>query len=94
MPESTSVVGGLGQDRANARCRRCLGGDHRTFECVLNYAEILGEACPGFTAAGLKVPADWAGGNLTAAARARWVDYAARHALQPSKNAVHRVDFS
>ena len=94
LPESTSVVGGLGQDRANARCRRCLGGDHRTFECVLNYAEILGEACPGFTAAGLKVPADWAGGNLTAAARARWVDYAARHALQPSKNAVHRVDFS
>ena len=94
LPESTAIVGGIGQDRAGAWCKRCSGRDHRTFECVLNYAEILGEACPGFTAAGSKVSADWAGGNLTAAARARWTDYAARHALQPSKNAVHRVNFS
>ena len=57
-------------------------------------AEVCGEACPGFTAAGVRVPADWIGENLTAAARARWVDYVAWHALKGSRSAGHRVRFS
>ena len=94
LPESIAIVGGLGVDRDNASCNRCNTGGHRTFECPLTYAEICKEACPGFTMAGVKVAADWAGDELTEAARAKWVDYVARHGLRASRSARHRVSFS
>ncbi len=47
------------------------GRIHRAFECPIKYHATLG-ACPGWTAAGVKIPACWNGDDLTDACRAEW----------------------
>ena len=52
------------------------GQTHRTFECPVRYWHILG-SCPGWTAAGARVPAAWNGDNITPACQAEWRTFAA-----------------
>ena len=66
---------------ANLLCRACAGRLHAHFECPARYATVLGAPCPGFDAAGARVPGDWAGQDLQRATRFSWAAYAARHAL-------------
>jgi hypothetical protein len=47
------------------------GRIHRPFECPIKYHAALG-ACPGWTAAGTRIPACWNGDDLTDACRAEW----------------------
>jgi hypothetical protein len=47
------------------------GRIHHPFECPIKYHATLG-ACPGWTAAGARIPACWNGDDLTDACRAEW----------------------
>jgi hypothetical protein len=51
------------------------GRIHRPFECPIRYHASLG-ACPGWTAAGIRIPACWIGDDLTDACRAEWRTFA------------------
>jgi hypothetical protein len=51
------------------------GRSHRSFECPIRYHASLG-ACPGWTAAGVRIPACWNGEDLTDACRAEWRTFA------------------
>jgi hypothetical protein len=70
-------------------CRTCAaaGRSHAHFECPARFASVLGAPCPGFDAAGARVPGDWAGQDLQRAARVAWTVYAARHGLGPHRAA-------
>ncbi len=53
------------------------GKDHRTFECPIRYHRVMGQ-CPGWTPLGARIPACWAGNELTPACRADWKTFADR----------------
>ena len=44
---------------------------HFPFECPIKYHKNRG-SCPGWTAAGLRIPSAWEGDNITAATQAEW----------------------
>ena len=52
------------------------GKTHFVFECPIRYHATRGQ-CPGWTAAGLRIPTSWAGDDLTAATQAEWKTFAA-----------------
>jgi hypothetical protein len=62
-------------------CRSCPSRAHAHFECPARYAAKLGFPCPGFDAAGSRVPGDWSGPDLQRATRSAWTTYASRHGL-------------
>jgi hypothetical protein len=47
------------------------GRSHRPFECPIRFHAVFGR-CPGWTAAGARIPAAWNGEDLTPACRAEW----------------------
>jgi hypothetical protein len=74
---------------SSSLCRVCAaaGRSQAHFECPARYASVLGAPCPGFDAAGARVPGDWAGQDLQRAARVAWTAYAARYHLSPHRTA-------
>ena len=64
------------------------GRIHRTFECPIKYHATLG-ACPGWTAAGTRIPACWNGDDLTDACRAEWRTFVQ---VLPSPNIAQGVE--
>jgi hypothetical protein len=62
-------------------CSACAGCAHAHFECPARYAARLGDPCPGFDAAGARIPGDWSGHDLQRATRTAWTAYVARHGL-------------
>ena len=67
--------------QATILCARCPGAQHAKWECPKRYAQVLGEPCPGFDAAGARSPGAWLNGELVPAARDAWKAYIARHNL-------------
>ena len=49
---------------------------HRTFECPLKYWAFRG-GCPGWTAAGVRIPSHWNGDDITTACQMEWRTFAA-----------------
>jgi hypothetical protein len=56
---------------ACAVSRAFPGRTHYPFECPLRYHTHHGR-CPGWTAAGIRVPGAWAGDDITTATQAEW----------------------
>ena len=63
------------------------GRHHRTFECPFKYWQLRG-SCPGWTAAGTRIPTSWNGDDITTACQAEWRLFAA--ALPPAKGLTGR----
>lgn len=82
-PCSALVVGtalGLAQLGPGRTCSCTIsaafpGRTHRPFECPIRYHQIRGQ-CPGWTAAGARIPSCWVGDDLTPACRDEWRDFA------------------
>jgi len=49
---------------------------HRTFECPIKYWALRG-GCPGWTAAGVRIPTHWNGDDITTVCQAEWRAFAA-----------------
>ncbi len=64
------------------------GRHHRNFECPLRLHSTFGN-CPGWTAAGARIPACWNGDVLTAACRTEWRTFAP---TLPTANLARGVD--
>ena len=92
-PVSPSIVGPLlsrtSQGRSNTcpTCHQRAGplGNHRHFECPVNYARVLRAACPGFTASGQRVASAWDGDDITDETKQAWATYIRTHNLAVSK---------
>jgi hypothetical protein len=82
QPIAPLIVGAdIGIDILNGRACVCAiaaafpGRTHRPFECPIRLHATFGR-CPGWTAAGARIPASWNGENLTPACRAEWRAFA------------------
>ena len=64
------------------------GRYHRNFECPLRLHSTFGN-CPGWTAAGARIPDCWNGDVLTAACRTEWRTFAP---TLPTANLARGVD--
>jgi hypothetical protein len=51
------------------------GKPHRTFECPIRMHRDH-HTCPGWTAAGVRIPSSWAGDDITPACRKEWAAFA------------------
>jgi hypothetical protein len=78
QPIAPLIVGNdIGIDIPGARPCMCAvstafpGRHHRPFECPIRLHTAFGR-CPGWTAAGARIPAAWNGEDLTPACRAEW----------------------
>jgi len=74
-------------------CRHCSNMGHSSWECPRNYYEVLGEACPGFDAFGVKIAQSWHNGELTAPTKLSWTRYIRDHNLLRSKQVNADVQF-
>ena len=61
---------------------------HRPFECPIRFHQHLGQ-CPGWTAAGARIPSCWISEDLTPACRAEWANFAK---TLPSAHAAAGID--
>ena len=66
------------------------GRTHFPFECPIKYHAHRG-VCPGWTAAGQRIPSAWEGDNITGATQAEWRTF---HATLISANAAGRTEVS
>ena len=83
LPVSPGVVGSALATFFAPRdgCSICAG-NHWRFECPIAYFTRLHEPCPGFDRHGHQIPNAWHNGEITAATKAAWRAYIARHHLQ------------
>ena len=65
---------------------------HRSWECPLKYHAQLG-SCPGWTAAGTRIPGAWNGNNLAPATVTEWRNFIQTHALASAHTAPGVVQF-
>ena len=61
------------------------GSAHAHFECPARLALKFGFPCPGFDAAGGRIPSAWTGGELTAATCTAWKAFIARTGLTKAR---------
>ena len=89
-PYSPLICGNNHGLTAPLSCRLCScaisraypGRIHYPFECPIRLHTQRG-SCPGWTAAGLRIPASWAGDDITPACQAEWRTFAAT--LEPAR---------
>ena len=94
-PASPQIVGSALAVRTPPAfpCRHCNLMGHSSWECPRNYYEMLGEACPGFDAIGVKIAQAWHNGELTAPTKLSWTRYIRDHNLLRSKQVNADVQF-
>jgi hypothetical protein len=82
--------------QGNPRCCTCAisrafpGRTHFPFECPIKYHAQRG-VCPGWTAAGVRIPTAWVGDDITQATQAEWRAF---QATLTSANVAGRTEVS
>jgi hypothetical protein len=83
-PISPLIIGttlGVQATKPGKRCHCAVhaafpGREHFSFECPMAY-HLLHGTCPGWTAAGARIPSCWTGDDITPACRTEWRNFAA-----------------
>jgi hypothetical protein len=102
QPLTRDVIGKKGIKLAEElpprfRCQKCKDVVHFTWECPRGFAKTFGEAWPGFTFVGKKIPSAFStSGRPTPETAAAWKSYINRHDLKVQKfyrNLEYQPDF-
>ena len=83
-PISPLIIGttlGVQATKPGKRCHCAVhaafpGREHFSFECPMAY-HLLHGTCPGWTAAGARIPSCWTGDDITPTCRTEWRNFAA-----------------